>query len=51
MKALGSEKTIISLVATKLVAQNAIGFARTVLVVAKTALDAQTQYEFTNFAS
>ena len=49
--ATGSGKTITSFVATKLLAQNAIGVDRTVMVVDRTDLDAQTQDEFTKFAS
>lgn len=41
--ATGSGKTITSFVATKLLAQNAIGVDRTVMVVDRTDLDAQTQ--------
>ncbi len=49
--ATGSGKTITSFVATKLLAQNAIGVDRTIMVVDRTDLDAQTQDEFTKFAS
>lgn len=49
--ATGSGKTITSFVATKLLAQNSIGVDRTVMVVDRTDLDAQTQDEFTKFAS
>ena len=49
--ATGSGKTITSFVATKLLAQNAIGVDRTVMVVDRKDLDAQTQDEFTKFAS
>lgn len=44
-------KTITSFVATKLLAQNATGVDRTIMVVDRTDLDAQTQDEFTKFAS
>lgn len=49
--ATGSGKTITSFVATKLLAQNSVGVDRTVMVVDRTDLDAQTQDEFTKFAS
>lgn len=49
--ATGSGKTITSFVATKLLAQNATGVDRTIMVVDRTDLDAQTQDEFTKFAS
>lgn len=49
--ATGSGKTITSFVATKLLAQHSIGVDRTVMVVDRTDLDAQTQDEFTKFAS
>ena len=49
--ATGSGKTITSFVATKLLAQNGIGVDRTVMVVDRKDLDAQTQDEFTKFAS
>ncbi|MDP0486787.1 HsdR family type I site-specific deoxyribonuclease [Leuconostoc mesenteroides] len=49
--ATGSGKTITSFVATKLLAQNAVGVDRTIMVVDRTDLDAQTQDEFTKFAS
>lgn len=49
--ATGSGKTITSFVATKLLAQNATGVDRTIMVVDRIDLDAQTQDEFTKFAS
>ncbi|MDR0298696.1 MAG: HsdR family type I site-specific deoxyribonuclease [Streptococcaceae bacterium] len=49
--ATGSGKTITSFVATKLLAQNAIGVDRTVMIVDRTDLDSQTKDEFTKFAS
>ncbi|MBA1307742.1 DEAD/DEAH box helicase family protein, partial [Pseudomonas stutzeri] len=49
--ATGSGKTITSFVATKLLAQNAIGVDRTIMVVDRNDLDSQTQDEFTKFAS
>lgn len=49
--ATGSGKTITSFVATKILAQNATGVDRTIMVVDRTDLDAQTQDEFTKFAS
>lgn len=49
--ATGSGKTITSFVATKLLAQNSVGVDRTIMVVDRTDLDAQTQDEFTKFAS
>lgn len=49
--ATGSGKTITSFIATKLLAQHSIGVDRTVMVVDRTDLDAQTQDEFTKFAS
>ncbi|MQW24036.1 type I restriction endonuclease subunit R [Lactococcus sp. dk322] len=49
--ATGSGKTITSFVATKLLAQHAIGVDRTIMVVDRTDLDSQTQDEFTKFAS
>ena len=48
--ATGSGKTITSFVATKLLAQNAIGVDRTIMVVDRNDLDSQTQDEFTKFA-
>ena len=49
--ATGSGKTITSFVATKLLAQTAIGVDRTVMVVDRTDLDNQTKNEFSKFAS
>ena len=49
--ATGSGKTITSFVATKLLAQVAIGVDRTVMVVDRTDLDSQTKGEFSKFAS
>lgn len=49
--ATGSGKTITSFIATKLLAQNAIGVDRTVMIVDRTDLDEQTTGEFTKFAS
>ncbi|MCL2522410.1 MAG: HsdR family type I site-specific deoxyribonuclease [Erysipelotrichales bacterium] len=49
--ATGSGKTITSFVATKLLAQAAIGVDRTVMVVDRTDLDNQTKGEFSKFAS
>lgn len=49
--ATGSGKTITSFVATKLLAQNANGVDRTVMIVDRTDLDSQTKDEFTKFAS
>jgi len=49
--ATGSGKTITSFVATKLLAQNAIGVARTVMIVDRKDLDSQTKDEFSKFAS
>ena len=49
--ATGSGKTITSFVATKLLAQTAIGVARTVMIVDRKDLDSQTKGEFNKFAS
>ena len=49
--ATGSGKTITSFVATKLLAQSAIGVARTVMIVDRKDLDSQTKKEFSKFAS
>ena len=49
--ATGSGKTISSFVATKLLAQTAIGVARTVMIVDRKDLDSQTKDEFSKFAS
>ena len=49
--ATGSGKTITSFVATKLLAQSAIGVARTVMIVDRKDLDSQTKNEFGKFAS
>ncbi len=49
--ATGSGKTITSFVATKLLAQNAVGVARTVMIVDRKDLDSQTKGEFSKFAS
>ena len=49
--ATGSGKTITSFVATKLLAQNAVGVDRTVMIVDRKDLDSQTKDEFTKFAS
>ena len=49
--ATGSGKTITSFVATKLLAQTAIGVARTVMIVDRKDLDSQTKNEFGKFAS
>ena len=49
--ATGSGKTITSFVATKLLAQSAIGVARTVMIVDRKDLDSQTKNEFSKFAS
>jgi len=49
--ATGSGKTITCFVATKLLAQNAIGVARTVMIVDRKDLDSQTKDEFSKFAS
>lgn len=49
--ATGSGKTITSFVATKLLAQSAIGVARTVMLVDRKDLDSQTKNEFSKFAS
>jgi len=49
--ATGSGKTITSFVATKLLARNGNGVARTVMVVDRTDLDTQTKDEFSKFAS
>ncbi|MDR2166842.1 MAG: DEAD/DEAH box helicase family protein [Clostridiales bacterium] len=49
--ATGSGKTITSFVATKLLAQTAIGVARTVMIVDRKDLDSQTKNEFSKFAS
>lgn len=49
--ATGSGKTITSFVATKLIAQTAIGVARTVMIVDRKDLDSQTKDEFGKFAS
>ncbi|MDR0453981.1 MAG: HsdR family type I site-specific deoxyribonuclease [Deferribacteraceae bacterium] len=49
--ATGSGKTITSFVATKLLAQSAIGVARTVMIVDRKDLDSQTKDEFSKFAS
>ncbi|MDR1000099.1 MAG: HsdR family type I site-specific deoxyribonuclease [Clostridiales bacterium] len=49
--ATGSGKTITSFVATKLLAQNAVGVARTVMIVDRKDLDSQTKDEFSKFAS
>jgi len=49
--ATGSGKTITSFVATKLLAQSAIGVARTVMIVDRKDLDSQTKGEFSKFAS
>jgi len=49
--ATGSGKTITSFVATKLLAQSAVGVARTVMIVDRKDLDSQTKNEFGKFAS
>ncbi|MCL2840173.1 MAG: DEAD/DEAH box helicase family protein, partial [Defluviitaleaceae bacterium] len=49
--ATGSGKTITSFVATKLLAQSAVGVARTVMIVDRKDLDSQTKNEFSKFAS
>ena len=49
--ATGSGKTITSFVATKLLAQTAIGVTRTVMIVDRKDLDSQTKDEFGKFAS
>jgi type I restriction enzyme R subunit len=49
--ATGSGKTITSFVATKLLAQSAIGVTRTVMIVDRKDLDSQTKNEFSKFAS
>ena len=49
--ATGSGKTITSFVATKLLAQSAVGVARTVMIVDRKDLDSQTKTEFGKFAS
>ena len=49
--ATGSGKTITSFVATKLLAQSAIGVKRTVMIVDRKDLDSQTKNEFGKFAS
>jgi type I restriction enzyme R subunit len=49
--ATGSGKTITSFVATKLLAQNATGVARTIMIVDRKDLDSQTKGEFSKFAS
>lgn len=49
--ATGSGKTITSFVATKLLAQTAMGVARTVMIVDRKDLDSQTKDEFGKFAS
>ena len=49
--ATGSGKTITSFVATKLLAQSAIGVARTIMIVDRKDLDSQTKNEFNKFAS
>ena len=49
--ATGSGKTITSFVATKLLAQTAIGVARTIMIVDRKDLDSQTKNEFGKFAS
>jgi len=49
--ATGSGKTITSFVATKLLAQTAVGVARTVMIVDRKDLDSQTKNEFSKFAS
>ena len=49
--ATGSGKTITSFVATKLLAQTAIGVSRTVMIVDRKDLDSQTKGEFSKFAS
>lgn len=47
----GSEKTITSFVATKLLAQTASGVSRTILIVDRKDFDSQTKGEFGKFAS
>ena len=49
--ATGSGKTITSFVATKLLAQSAIGVVRTIMIVDRKDLDSQTKNEFGKFAS
>ena len=49
--ATGSGKTITSFIATKLLAQNHTGIARTVMIVDRKDLDSQTKDEFSKFAS
>ena len=49
--ATGSGKTITSFVATKLLAQSAVGVTRTVMIVDRKDLDSQTKNEFGKFAS
>jgi len=49
--ATGSGKTITGFVATKLLAQSAVGVARTVMIVDRKDLDSQTKNEFGKFAS
>lgn len=49
--ATGSGKTITSFIATKLLAQGAVGVDRTVMLVDRNDLDRQTTEEFTKFAS
>ena len=49
--ATGSGKTITSFVATKLLAQSAVGVARTIMIVDRKDLDSQTKNEFGKFAS
>jgi len=49
--ATGSGKTITSFVATKLLAQSAIGVTRTIMIVDRKDLDSQTKNEFGKFAS
>ena len=49
--ATGSGKTVTSFIATKLLAQNHTGIARTVMIVDRKDLDSQTKDEFSKFAS
>jgi len=49
--ATGSGKTVTSFVATKLLAQTAVGVARTIMIVDRCDLDSQTKGEFGKFAS
>ena len=49
--ATGSGKTITSFVATKLLAQSAVGVVRTVMIVDRKDLDSQTKDAFSKFAS